>query len=93
MRVPGSLRWIALALLGLVIAGAVALAASRLASQQIGIAGESVKAGDSLAPPVTSVHRQQREDRGKPAPTEPSPKPAEVDDGNEGGEGHEGGDD
>lgn len=65
MRVPGSLRWIALALLGLVIAAAVALAAGRLASQQIGIASESVSAGDSLAPPVTSVHRLHKEDRGK----------------------------
>jgi hypothetical protein len=65
MRVPGSLRWIALALLGLVIAAAIALAASRLASQQIGIASESVSAGKSLAPPVTSVGRRQKEDRGK----------------------------
>ncbi|HWB69545.1 MAG TPA: hypothetical protein VG518_06175, partial [Solirubrobacterales bacterium] len=44
------MKWIALALLGLAIAGGVALAASRLASQQIGIASESIKAGKALAP-------------------------------------------
>jgi hypothetical protein len=68
MRVRGSLRWIALALLGLVIAGAVALAASRLASQQIGIASESVSAGDSLAPPVTALHPKPKEDHGSEKP-------------------------
>jgi hypothetical protein len=72
MKLPTSLRWIALALLGLVIAGAVALAAGRLASQQIGIASESVSAGDSLAPPVTSVGRPRGEDRGKEGTDQPA---------------------
>ena len=50
MRLPGTVKWVALALLGLAIAGGVAFAASRLASQQIGIAAESIKAGEALAP-------------------------------------------
>jgi len=61
MRLPTSLRWVGLALLGLVIAAAIAIAASHLASQQIGIASESVSAGDSLAPPVTATHKQRHE--------------------------------
>jgi hypothetical protein len=48
-------KWIALALLGLAIAGGVAFAASRLVSEQIGIASESVSAGYDLAPAVRSV--------------------------------------
>ncbi|MBS1844237.1 MAG: hypothetical protein JST53_07450 [Actinobacteria bacterium] len=61
MNLPTTLRWIALALLGLIIAAAVALGASRLASQQIGIASESVSAGDTLAPPITSATRRRQE--------------------------------
>ena len=52
MSLPATVKWIGLALLGLVIAAAVAIAASNLASQQIGIASESIKAGDRLAPPL-----------------------------------------
>lgn len=61
MRLPGTVKWIGLALLGLAIAGGVAFAASRLASQQIGIASESISAGDRLAPSGIS-----REAGGKP---------------------------
>jgi len=43
-------RWVGLALLGIVVAAAVAIAASRLASQQIGLASQPVSAGDALAP-------------------------------------------
>ncbi len=50
MSLPATVKWIGLALLGLVIAAAVAIAASHLASQQIGIASESITAGDALAP-------------------------------------------
>jgi hypothetical protein len=50
MRLPASLRWIGLALLGLLIATAVALAATSLISRQIGIDSESISAGDALAP-------------------------------------------
>lgn len=61
MKLPTTLRWIALALLGLIIAAAVALGASRLASQQIGIASESVSAGDTLAPPITPATKRRQE--------------------------------
>ena len=43
-------RWIGLALLGIVVAAAVSVAASRLASQQIGLASQPVSAGDALVP-------------------------------------------
>lgn len=48
-------KWITLALLGLLIAGAVAFLASRLVSEQIGIASESVSAGYDLAPAVRNA--------------------------------------
>jgi hypothetical protein len=47
----GSIRWIALALLGLAVAAGVSLAASQLVSQRIGLAAEPVSAGKELAPP------------------------------------------
>jgi len=43
-------RWLGLALLGIVVAAVVAIAASRLASQQIGLASQPASAGDALAP-------------------------------------------
>jgi hypothetical protein len=51
MRVPPMIRWTALAILGLLIAAGVSVAASSLASQQIGLASEPLNAGDALAPP------------------------------------------
>ncbi len=45
-----TLKWIGLALLGIVIAAGVAVAASSLASHQIGLASEPISAGDALAP-------------------------------------------
>jgi hypothetical protein len=53
-------KWIGLALLGVAISAAVAVAASNLVSRQIGIASESVSAGDALAPAVESAARQDR---------------------------------
>ena len=50
VRVPAATRWTGLALLGMLIAAAVSIAASRLASQQIGLASEPISAGDALAP-------------------------------------------
>lgn len=58
MKLSATTKWIGLALLGLVIAAAVAIAASNLVSRQIGIASESVSAGDALAPAVQSAARQ-----------------------------------
>lgn len=47
-------RWTALALLGVVIAVAVGVIASQVASQRIGLASEPVRAGETLAPSSTS---------------------------------------
>lgn len=58
MKAPSTAKWIGLALLGLAISGGVAIAASNLVSEQIGIASESVSAGDALAPAVQSAARQ-----------------------------------
>lgn len=53
MTLPATAKWILLALLGLAIAIGVAIAAANLTSQQIGIASESVSAGDRLAPALS----------------------------------------
>jgi hypothetical protein len=45
-----AVRWIALALAGLVVAAGVSLAASQLVSERIGLAAEPVSAGKELAP-------------------------------------------
>jgi hypothetical protein len=81
----------ALALAGLAIAIGVAVLATNLASQQIGIAAESVSAGDALAPALRP-HRtdrtrrtQRRDERDErpaavpepPGQTEASPPPSE----------------
>jgi hypothetical protein len=77
MRVPGTVRWVALALLGILIAAGVSVAASRLASQQIGLASEPITAGDALAPAnrePRARHRPPRRHRlAHPKPTAPSP--------------------
>ena len=57
MRFPTTMKWVGLALLGLLIASAVALAASTLVSQQIGIGSESISAGDALAPAKVDSER------------------------------------
>ncbi len=58
MNLSATTKWISLALLGLAIAALVAVAASNLVSRQIGIASESVSAGNDLAPAVESAARQ-----------------------------------
>jgi hypothetical protein len=50
MNFLGSIRWIALALVGLAVAAGVSLAASQLVSERIGLAAEPVSAGKNLAP-------------------------------------------
>jgi hypothetical protein len=62
MRLPASAKWVLLALAGLAIAIGVAVAAANLTSQQIGIASESVSAGDVLAP---SLRTPEGEGNGK----------------------------
>ena len=50
MSSRATIKWVGLALLGLLVAAGVAIAASNLASQQIGLASEPISAGDALAP-------------------------------------------
>ncbi len=50
MSFSATAKWTLLALLGLAIAIGIAIAAANLTSRQIGIASESVSAGDALAP-------------------------------------------
>jgi hypothetical protein len=77
MRLPATARWIGLALLGLAIAAAVSIAASHLVSQQIGIASESITAGDRLAPAVRSASAGNGSGRaGKPRHTATTPAKA-----------------
>lgn len=75
MNLSATTKWIALALLGLAIAAAVAIAASNLVSRQIGIASESVSAGDALAPAVESAARQANK-KGGATPTPGDTPPA-----------------
>lgn len=102
MKLPASLRWIGLALLGLLIAAGVALAATRLIGRQIGIDSESITAGGTLAPafnssakrhPPTSGDDGETEKNSTPSnPTEAGPEPTvepeatEVESGDGGGE-------
>jgi hypothetical protein len=72
MRFLGSIRWIALALAGLVVAATVSLAASQLVSERIGLAAEPVSAGRDLAPQATrsdAPHAGHRGDRPSSPPT------------------------
>ena len=54
MTLPATLKWILLALLGIAVAAAVAIAAGNLASRQIGLASEPISAGDALAPSTSA---------------------------------------
>jgi hypothetical protein len=58
---PATLRWLGLALLGILVAAAISIAASRLAGQQIGLASQPISAGDALAP--RSVQKPNRHRR------------------------------
>ena len=80
MRVPATIRWVALALLGLLIAAGVSIAASSLVSQQIGLASEPISAGDALAPQASSRANRPQAPRHKasPAKTPTQPAPAET---------------
>jgi len=69
MRIPATLKWIGLAMLGILIAAVVAVAASRLASRQIGLASEPISAGDALAPQTAQPRRAS-----KPQSTDRTPE-------------------
>jgi hypothetical protein len=80
---PATAKWVLLALAGLAVAIGVAIAAANLTGQQIGIASESVSAGDSLAPALNVPAEQKPEGGGEQpgtdggetttVPTEPEP--------------------
>jgi hypothetical protein len=82
MRQKSTLRWVGLALLGIVVAVGVAFVASGLASRQIGLASEPIDAGRALAPAVqTGPHRAApapSRQRGRPAPTTGRTPPVET---------------
>lgn len=82
-------KWIALALLGLAISAGVAVAASNLVSRQIGIASESVSAGDDLAPAVESAARQPDGDGDGSGSAAPQANSGDDDDGPVSGGGSE----
>jgi hypothetical protein len=79
------MRWFGLALLGILIAAAISVAASRLASQQIGLASQPISAGDALAPAAARKpaprrhvrHHAQRQSPTVPIPESPSTSPTE----------------
>lgn len=81
MRVPATARWAGLALLGMLIAAGISIAASSLASQQIGLASEPISAGDALAPAsrvsegVSPTTRRHRGSGQKPSTRHPPPPP------------------
>ncbi len=68
MSTRATAKWVGLALLGLLIAVAVAIAGSSLASRQIGLASEPISAGDALAPSKPGE---------APATSQPTPAPPE----------------
>lgn len=101
MRLPATGKWVLLALLGLAIAIGVAFAAANLASRQIGIASESVSAGNALAPalqaPGASGPRNQPPSQTtttEPTTTSEEPPPEETTESDDhGGDDHGGGED
>lgn len=60
MRLSPTLRWVLLAILGLAIAITVAIAASKLTSQRIGLASEPLPSAGELAPASASGDRGRK---------------------------------
>lgn len=84
MSSRATIKWVGLALAGLLVAAGVAIAASNLASQQIGLASEPISAGDALAPaasqnrghsPQSPVHAQGDHTTPTAPTTTPEPQP------------------
>jgi hypothetical protein len=78
---PATVRLLGLALLGILIAAGVSIAASRLASQQIGLASQPISAGDALAPAAQQGPKQHRPSQQggnhrKTTPSQPSTTPS-----------------
>lgn len=75
---PSPLKWLILGCTGLALAFGVGLFASNLASKEIGLAGETLHAGEDLAPPERSEppqerHRDRHQGQEGPGTLEPSP--------------------
>ena len=80
-----SLRWPLLALLGLLVAAAIAFLATRAVSTDIGISSEPPTAGQALSPAI----RKPAHHRPRPTTTTvpvPAPAPAPAPSGGGGGE-------
>jgi hypothetical protein len=73
-EIPTTLRWVALALLGLLVAIAVGIAASELTSRRIGLSSEPIRAGDALAPAPRESPRERKSDGGPGARPEGTTK-------------------
>lgn len=65
----GAVRWTLLGILGLALAVGVALVASSLASQRIGLSDEPISAGSALQPPRTGKETTRPGDQEQPAAT------------------------
>jgi hypothetical protein len=75
--------WIVAAVLGLALAAGTTLAASQLSSQQIGLSGEPLSAGDRLVPRAQS--RPTRRRPSQPAQRAQPARPSRGDDAREAG--------
>lgn len=75
MSARAIVAWIALAILGLVIAAALSIGASRLSVPQVGLTAEPASAGAGLAPRTRTHHRPHRPHHrtAHPAPVATSP--------------------
>src|SRR4051794_38448253 len=82
MRRPGrtALGWAVLALLGLVLAAGAAYAASRLATQPIGLSSQPITAGRELAPRAARTARQRTSRATRTATSTPTATPTTDDD-------------
>jgi hypothetical protein len=91
VRAPAGIRWLGLGLLGILIAAGVSVAASSLASRQIGLSSEPISAGEALAPAATQAkpraraeHRRQKHRHPRTTTTPTSPPagtPAQTNEG------------
>lgn len=98
MSMPATTKWVLLALVGLAIAIGVAIAGANLASRQIGIASESVSAGNALAPALQAPAGNQNQpppDTTTPetTTTEESSPPEETTESDDSGGDDHGGED
>jgi len=102
MSMPATTKWVLLALVGLAIAIGVAIAGANLASRQIGIASESVSAGNALAPALQAPADNGPQNQPPPdttAPetttttTEETPPPEETTESDDSGGDDHGGED